>query len=328
MLEHGGRLLAATRQYGIPLEQWLDLSTGINPNGWQVPVVPVSCWQRLPEDEDGLLQCAAAFYSTFNLLPTAGSQAAIRQLPFLRARSNVAVLSPTYAEHGQAWQSAGHDVVTLEQPDVDQPDLNAVEVVVVVNPNNPTGRRLPVQTLLEWRERLADRGGWLVVDEAFMDATPEDSLARHAGLPGLVVLRSLGKFFGLAGARVGFVLAWPELLERLNEANGPWPVSGPARWVAQQALSDLAWHASARQQLPQAAQRLAELLSRHELAPGGETVLFQWVPTVKAEEIHCLLARQGIYTRLFKAPAALRFGLPGDAAEWGKLEAGLTALSA
>lgn len=320
MLEHGGRLLAAAQTYDIPLERWLDLSTAINPNGWPIRVIPETCWRRLPEDEDGLLQNAAGFYATSHLLATAGSQAAIRQLPFMRAKCRVSVLAPTYAEHAHAWASADHEVTALDMLEI---DTERADVVVLVNPNNPTGRMLPISILLEWRRQLAARGGWLVVDEAFMDATPEASLAPHIGLPGLIVLRSLGKFFGLAGARVGFVLAWPALLEQLHEALGPWTVSGPSRWLAQQALSDDAWHATARQHLPKATQRLTELLAGHGLQPGGGTALFQWVPIPQAEAVHVQLAKEGILTRLFTEPSALRFGLPGEEAEWARLETAL-----
>ena len=73
--------------------------------------------------------------------------------------------------------------------------------MVLVQPNNPTGALFARSRLLDWHARLARRGGWLVVDEAFIDPTPDASLAPMAGADGLVVLRSLGKFFGLAGAR-------------------------------------------------------------------------------------------------------------------------------
>jgi len=323
MLEHGGRLVAAARQYDIPLDQWVDLSTAINPHGWPIPAIPESCWRRLPEEEDGLLSSAARFYSSPHLIATSGSQIGIQLLPRLRAKSKVAVFAPTYAEHAYAWKSNGHDVSEIAVGEFDSVDA---DVVVLVNPNNPTGHLLPITTLLAWREKLAGRGGWLVVDEAFMDATPEASLAPHIGLPGLIVLRSLGKFFGLAGARVGFMLAWPELLENAREAMGPWPISGPSRWIAQHALSDTRWHGKARQQLPQAGERLSELLERHGLTPSGGTALFQWVQTAKARELHERLARRGIFTRLFEHPPALRFGLPGAGSEWERLAVALADL--
>lgn len=316
MLEHGGKLAAAAREHGIPLERWIDLSTGINPVGYPVPPLPPECWQRLPEDEDGLLAIAAAYYGTPHLLPCAGSQAAIQLLPQLRAPGRAGILAPTYAEHAQAWQQAGHEVVFINN---DDPDLT-LDVLVLVNPNNPTGRLIDPRTLLDWHQALSRHGGWLVVDEAYMDATPEHSLSPHADLPGLIILRSLGKFFGLAGIRSGFVLAGDAVLEPLREKLGPWHVPHPTRHIAKLALTDAAWQAEQRILLASQSKRLAELLTRHGLPPSGGTGLFQWVSTPQAAEIHARLSRLGILTRLFTQPASLRFGLPGDERSWAKLD--------
>jgi cobalamin biosynthetic protein CobC len=174
--------------------------------------------------------------------------------------------------------------------------------------------------LLRWHQALAARGGWLVVDEAFMDATPEQSLAPLSAQPGLIVLRSLGKFFGLAGARVGFICAEAKLLARMQAQLGPWTVPTPSRYIAAQALDDHAWQASAREQLRFAAEKLGALLAKHELAPHGGCDLFQWVSTPRAAELHDLLARAGILTRLFDTPASLRFGLPGTEHDWVRLD--------
>lgn len=217
MLEHGGRLHATARRYGIPEQEWLDLSTGINPEGYPVPALTPELWCRLPDGDDALRAAAVRYYGNESLLPVAGSQAAIQALPRLRPPARVGVLSPTYGEHTRAWRRAGHTVRELSMEEVGT-SLSAFDVVVLANPNNPTGLHLARAMLLGWRARLAARGGWLVVDEAFMDATPEESLANGVTEPGLIVLRSLGKFFGLAGARVGFVFAVPELLHALERS--------------------------------------------------------------------------------------------------------------
>lgn len=325
-LEHGGRLRAAATRHGIPLDRWLDLSTGINPQGWPVPPVPAACWGRLPEDDDGLERAARDYYGHDGLLPVAGSQAALQMLPELRAPCRVGIPVPGYAEHAQAWRRAGHRIVPLPEGDPG-PTLEHLEVLVVIQPNNPTGRRHDLDRLLDWRTRLAARGGWLVVDEAFMDPTPEASLLPHGPLPGLILLRSLGKFFGLAGARVGFAMAEAALLGRLRERLGPWTLSGPSRWVATQALADRAWQAAARPALLASGARLADLLDRQGLTPNGGTPLFQWVCTPAAPRIQDALARQGILVRRFTAPASLRFGLPGTAAQWRRLEVALQSLT-
>ncbi|MCA0187834.1 MAG: threonine-phosphate decarboxylase CobD [Proteobacteria bacterium] len=323
MLEHGGRLRRAAQQYAIPLADWVDLSTGINPFACPLPAVPVEAWHRLPEDDDGLDEAAAAFYGSPRLLAVAGSQAAIQALPACFPPGRVVTLAPTYAEHPHAWRS--HVLVALPAAQIDAA-VDDAETVLLVQPNNPDGQRFAREQLLDWRARLAARGGRLIVDEAFLDAEPGDSLVPLAGTPGLVVLRSLGKFFGLAGARVGFVFAEPALLAALADRLGPWPISGPARVVATAALADRAWQAAAREQLRAASRRLAALLDRHGLVGGAGTALFQWRPTPAAERIHVRLAEQGILTRLFISPAGLRFGLPGSETEWSRLQAALARL--
>lgn len=319
---HGGRLQAAARRYSIPLADWLDLSTGINPNGWPVPPIPAAAWQRLPEDEDALVAAASAYYGSAAPLPVAGSQAAILQLPWLRRPRCVGVLTPGYGEYGPAFARAGHRVEPLAATAVADA-LARLDLLVLAQPNNPDGHCFAPAQLLDWHARLAARGGWLIVDEAFADLTPRTSLARLGPRPGLILLRSLGKFFGLAGARVGFVLAAAEVTGPLQDLLGPWTIATPARWVATRALADRAWQAQARTALAAAGARLADLLCAHGLPPAGGCALFQWVPTPRAPELHERLARQAILTRCFAQPDALRFGLPGTAADWQRLDAAL-----
>lgn len=239
MLEHGGRLRKAAIQYGIAEADWLDLSSGLAPWPWPIPEIPQRAWARLPETDDGLEQAASEYYGVAHVLPVAGSQAAIQLLPRLRRAGKVGVLSPCYAEHAEAWRRAGYVVREVQEQEVDF-FLDSLDVLVVVNPNNPTGLSLAPQRLLDWHTRLAQRGGWLVVDEAFMDVTPQLSLAGQAHQVGLIVLRSFGKFFGLAGVRLGFVLAERKLLKLLAEQVGPWAVSGPTRALGQACLRDTA----------------------------------------------------------------------------------------
>jgi cobalamin biosynthetic protein CobC len=326
LLEHGGQIRQAALRYGAPPEDWLDLSTGINPLGWSVPALPPECWRRLPEPDDGLMEAACRYHGVGSALAVAGSQAAIQALPGLRPPCRVGLLAPAYAEHALAWTRNGHHVEPLACAEI-KGALDRLDVLVLVNPNNPTGERIPTEALLAWHRRLAARGGWLVVDEAFMDATPEDSLASRTSVEGLMVLRSLGKFFGLAGARVGFVLAWPELLIRLNETLGPWSVAYPARHVARLALADETWQVGERRRLTRESTRLAELLGRHDLPPAGGTALFQWVKCERALAIRDGLAQKGILVRGFDSPLGLRFGLPGVEAEWQRLEQALRGLS-
>ncbi|EJL00343.1 MULTISPECIES: threonine-phosphate decarboxylase CobD [Pseudomonas] len=319
MLEHGGRLRKAAEQYGIAEADWLDLSSGLAPWPWPIPEIGMRAWARLPETDDGLEQAARDYYGAAHVLPVPGSQAAIQLLPRLRRAGKVGVLSPCYAEHAEAWRRSGYIVREVLEQEVDF-FLDSLDVLVVVNPNNPTGLSLTPERLLDWHARLAQRGGWLVVDEAFMDNTPQLSLAAQADQVGLIVLRSFGKFFGLAGVRLGFVLAERKLLKLLAEQVGPWAVSGPTRVLGQVCLRDSQGHERQRVRSEAASLRLAQLLERHGLKPQGGCALFQWLITDCAELLHEFMARRGILLRLFTHNSSLRFGLPADEADWSRLE--------
>ena len=319
MLEHGGRLQRAAREYGIAPTQWLDLSTGISPFGWPVPVIPPWAWQRLPEDEDGVAGAACAYYGAPHVLPVAGSQAAIQALPRLRPPSRVGIIAPGYAEHAQAWRRAGHAVSTHTAKQL-LADLSRWDVLVLIHPNNPGGERFDLATLLRVHAELALRGGWLVIDEAFMDVTPQASVCPYTDRAGLIALRSVGKFFGLAGARAGFVCAAPAITQALSEALGPWTLSGPTRYVLRAALADHAWQVSARARLLQVSERLRILLAKHGWPPAAGCGLFQWCLNEHAVRAHRALAQRGILARLFETPASMRFGLPPDEAAFERLD--------
>jgi len=353
MLEHGGRLGRAVREYGIPREAWLDLSTGVSPHAWPVPPIPPAAWHRLPEDDDALSESARAYYGVRHVLPVAGSQAAIAALPRLRGRSRVAVVEPGYAEHAHAWRQAGHDVTALPMDEL-LARAGEFDVVLLIRPNNPTGESADIASLLALQAGREPVGAataaiplqrasspqaslaavaapterpWLVVDEAFIDVRPEQSLAPHVR-EGIIVLRSVGKFFGLAGARAGFVVAWPGLLDALAEALGPWTLTGPTRHVVAQALSDRVWHASARAWLCEASARLANLLTKHGLPPAGGCEFFHYCVHAEARALQHALAGQAILVRHFDNPQALRFGLPGDDDAFARLDRTLSAVLA
>ena len=337
-IAHGGNLHEAARRYGIARDAWIDLSTGINPHGYPVPPVPAAAWRRLPEDGDGFAACAAHYYGApdaQHVLPVAGSQAAIRALPALLATlhstqappARVAIAPLTYGEYAPAFGEAGHAVVPLDIESAQSQNGLPEDVMhaVVVNPNNPTARLVERETLLRWHAQLAGRGGTLIVDEAFADAFIDSraaSLADETHRAGLVVLRSPGKFFGLAGARCGFALAAPALLAALRERLGAWTVSGPARHAATHAFEDTAWQGAMRERLAVESARLAALLASHGLAP-HVTPLFAWMTHARAAELQDALAARAVWTRRFESPASLRFGLPASEDEWQRFETAL-----
>jgi cobalamin biosynthetic protein CobC len=326
MLEHGGNLYQASEYYGIPLDEWLDLSTGINPNSWPVPTaLPIELWAQLPQHDDELIAAAKSYYQCESLIAVAGSQAAIQTLPTLRGHSRIGILSPTYAEHAYAWQQAGHEVQMLSSDSISNV-INQLDVLIIINPNNPTAENFNNQQLLSWHQQLAAKNGWLIVDEAFIDSTPQSSLAKLCPQQGLIVLRSLGKFFGLAGLRVGFVLAEQTLLNQLQEKLGPWAIAHASRYIAQLALQDKLWQQQNRLDLKQNGDRLKQLLSDFGLAPNNGCELFQWIKTKHAQSLHQQLAQQGILTRVFYDPASLRFGLPRTENDWQRLQIALEQL--
>ncbi len=239
-LVHGGAIGAAVARFGGRREDWLDLSTGINPVPPPMPAMEAEWLTRLPEAEAeaGAREAARRFTGApdgADVVLAPGSQAIISLLPHLLPPGEAAILEPAYAEHARAFRAADHAVVPLADP-AGVPAT--ARVAVVVNPNNPDGRRFGRAELLVLADTLAARGGWLVVDEAFMDADPRESLGPDAGRQGLVVLRSFGKFFGLAGLRLGFALTAPDLGAALAARLGPWCVSGPALGLGARLMGD------------------------------------------------------------------------------------------
>jgi cobalamin biosynthetic protein CobC len=317
MLEHGGNLREAQRLYGG--DDWIDLSTGINPIGYPAPALPPDAWHRLPEADPALVEAACAWYGARALLPVAGTQAAIQALPRLRPPSRVTVAAPSYAEHAHHWAQHGHALRQIGYPMLEAA-VGSSDVVVVCNPNNPTGEQVAPGLLLRWAAELGARGGWLVVDEAFGDTAPALSVAAHAGMPGLVVLRSVGKFFGLAGLRLGFVAAEGALLAALADVLGPWTVSGPAQHVALAALRDTVWQQAAQARLARDGARLRSMLAAHGVRASG-TPLFHWWPEPRPEAFHEHMARRAIWVRLFpQAARGIRLGLPGREQDWDRIE--------
>lgn len=321
MLEHGGNLHDAIRRYQRSRADWLDLSTGINPQPYPIPVIASDAWHRLPEPSTALLDAAQSYYGAPQLLPVAGTQAAIQGLPRLRPHSKVVVAAPSYAEHAFQWKQAGHDVIEVPYAQLASA-VDDCDVMVVCNPNNPTGECVDVEVLLRWSTQLAAKGGWLIVDEAFGDVMPEASVASHTAQVGLIVLRSVGKFFGLAGLRLGFVAAHSELLKELADLLGPWTVSGPAQQIGLTALSDHGWQFAMRQQLKDSGQRLQRLLATHGIASTG-CALYQYWSHARPAEFAEKMAAHGVWIRHFNH--GVRLGLPPDEIDWQCLQQALAA---
>lgn len=314
-VDHGGALSRAELRFGRPADGWLDLSTGIAPFAYPVPALDAACWRRLPDpvETDRLRAAAAASYGATDVasvVAAPGSQALIQALARLLPAGQATLVEPTYSEHARCWQRAGHAVEAVAEVEV-LADSPATRYGIVVNPNNPDGRRADPALLCDLADRFAARDGVLVVDEAFADLDPELSVARHAGRPGLVVLRSVGKFFGLAGLRLGFALAPAVLARQLSAELGPWPVSGPAIIVGCRLLGDGSWIARNRRALALARAELDRVLAHAGLQGAGGTDLFRLTESPDAPALYEKLGRAGVLVRAFAGrPDWLRFGIP------------------
>lgn len=328
---HGGGIAAAAARYGGRPEDWLDLSTGINPNPVSLPDVDVAAWHRLPDRHrfDAARAAARDYYGTPKALPlpVPGTQSVIQLLPrFVSPGRRAAVLSPTYGEYARVLAIAGVPVDRISTLD-DVTDAHGL--VVVVNPNNPDGRLVPADALLDLHARLASKGGLLVVDEAFGDMRPETCIAPLAGddLPGLLVFRSFGKFFGLAGLRLGFVIGEAGVVDRIEDGLGPWAVSGPALTIATHLMAG--GTGGIRDAIAARKAALDATLSGAGLTILGGNGLFSLVDHADAARIHDGLCRHRILVRPFDYnPRWLRFGLAPDAEGDVRLGAALAAIMA
>ena len=318
---HGGDINSALAAFPDAPGPWIDLSTGVNPVPYPLPAFSPQDWTRLPSPADvaALQEVAAARFGAApdEIVVAPGTQALIQWLPRLFPARRVAIPGPTYSGHESAWRAAGAEVLA---------DVEAAAHRVVVNPNNPDGRRWPLASLRTLAGQAERGGGLLVVDEAFADFD-EETLARGVP-PATVVLRSFGKTYGLAGLRLGFAIAQAPLADRLRGALGAWAVSGPALTLGRRALADAAWLAQTRARLTEDVAWLDARLGEAGFGNVGGTLLFRLVRRADARDAFARLAAQGVLTRPFSAaPTQLRFGLPApdDRARVGAALRGLQA---
>jgi cobalamin biosynthesis protein CobC len=320
MREHGGNLDQAVHRFGGRVQDWIDLSTGINRQPYPLGEIEPRHWNALPSrsDFESLLEAARRAYATnAPIVAMSGAQAAIQCLPNLARAGRARILTPTYNEYAAVLSAAGWDVAGVSSLDA----LAGADLAVVVNPNNPDGRRHDKADLLA----LLPRVGRLVIDESFADAVPELSLAPEAGRGGLLILRSFGKFYGLAGMRLGFVLGGDADIAALSAMAGPWPISGAAIAIGRRALLDLDWARVTTARLERDCARLDAVAISLGWRLVGGTPLFRLYDVGDALAAQAKLARGQIWSRVFtQQPGWLRLGLPGDETEWARLSAVLS----
>lgn len=319
MRDHGGNIDWAIQRFGGNAGAWIDLSTGINRVPYPVGSLPEVCWRSLPTASAiaGLHKAARYRYrSEAPLLALAGAQAAIQLIPRLAPPGDARVLGPTYNEHAAALRDCGWRVTEVQTLG----ELVGADLAIVVNPNNPDGRRCSAAELLALRDQV----GRLVVDESFADADSEVSVAPSAGEAGLLVLRSFGKFYGLGGLRLGFALGCKADIDKLASLAGPWPVSGPAIEIGRAALSDDAWTLSTMARLQGDTKRLDDLAAQAGWGLVGGTALFRLYETADAHSVQHRLGAAQIWSRTFPwSKTWVRLGLPGNEDEWARLAAAI-----
>lgn len=303
--DHGGDIDAAIQTYGGTRAGWLDLSTGINPVPYPMPALSGDAWTALPDQSafDLLTARARTFWNipkSASVIATPGASAAIALLPRLLPQGRVSIPEPTYNEHAAAFRAANWQI-----------DPDGTDAMVVVHPNNPDGKL--------WSQKQLT-GTTTIIDESFCDVMPDASLMQMASQPGCVILKSFGKFWGLAGLRLGFAIGDPVLIARLSAMLGPWQVSGPALQIGAEALADFPWADEARTRLAEDSARLDALMAGKGAVVQGGTSLFRLYEVADAKAAQNALAQSHVWSRIFPyADNWLRLGIPAPD-RWAQLE--------
>ena len=309
--DHGGGLDIAIKEYGNVRNNWIDLSTGINPDHYSIPKIPNYFWNTLPDSEaqNSMLKTARLFWNVpknANIIASSGVSQLIAIMPNLLPAGKVEIISPTYNEHAAAFKSNGWKVGSNGN------------VRILVNPNNPNGKHHPIT------EEDSNNYDLIIIDESFCDVTPEKSLIHLTKQKNVIVLKGLGKFWGLAGLRLGFAIAAPELIESINKLIGPWAISGPAQFIGKAALSDINWISNTRLKLEVNSERLDQIMISHNIKPIGGTDLFRLFEVKDANRIQTKLAKSFIWTRIFPYSTNwLRLGIPKNDIEFERLSKAL-----
>lgn len=326
---HGGRVTEMQARFPevIPPwsnQHWLDLSTGIAPRSYPFTLPDPDIYLALPDQADRE-RCLIAARKAYQVNPAAdiqagnGSQQFIQALPQIARKhtshQSVCIISPTYAEHAYYWCEAGFMVYRAPPAALEQA-AQQMDVVILVNPNNPTGHQISPSLLQHCQQILAQKSGWLIIDEAFADVTPDISLCPYAGSESLFILRSLGKFYGLAGLRLGFLISAPHWHRMIQSEIGPWPVATPALQIGAEALSDSIWQTAQQAYLQQAQHAMTKLILECGLTSLGSTALFHLIEVPDPDGFSYFLCQNGILARFFSNhPTHIRLGLVPEK-EW------------
>ena len=326
--EHGGNSDQAAAHFGHDANDMLDLSTGISPRAYPTADVPAQSWNQLPSHSqlDTCLAAARRAYEVpekLGIMAGAGTQSLLQFIPSLLPRGGMVWIDePTYNEHRPAWEAAGHQVISGDA------NLGKAQSAVIVAPNNPTGKFVH-DAIMATAKQTAATGGIMLIDGAFAmpavaDPAASDLLGALVAFPHVLHIRSFGKFFGMAGLRLGFAIGAAVHMDQLQRCVGPWAVSSVALDIGNTALNDIVWQAQHSQFLRQQTEQLQMVLTRANLKILGGTTLFQTIQSSRANQLHDHLAKAAIWTRKFsQMPDLLRFGVPANAADFARLSESL-----
>ncbi|MFL0809194.1 MAG: pyridoxal phosphate-dependent class II aminotransferase [Agarilytica sp.] len=327
--DHGGDIAWAERTFGHPKSEWVDLSTGISPWSWPVPSIPTDIWRSLPPSCDVLHQCAAKYFGCDEqmLCAISGSQYFISSIPRLQIKARVCLPKVAYSEHEKNWAAHGHDVSHYESVDelIECLTHSETDYAVIVNPNNPSTEFISADQIDSCVNAIEknNHNCTLIIDEAFIDTYPQGSYVERLQSNNVIILRSIGKFFGLAGVRLGFVIGMPSTIESLSSLSAPWSVNHPSIYIGERALNDIAWVNSQRARIAASASELSALLSGRYTcvkSAGLFVSVFDRYSSLE-KEFSCFAEEGKIFLRLIalnNGKGILRFGLPGAAFDYVK----------
>ena len=321
-MQHGGNKTAAARAYGVEPSEMIDLSTGISPRPYPLDLgaFELSDLIELPQAEDAehLTQVMTSSWhipDSAKLALASGSGAIISLMPHLYQgdKRHVYCPEPVYSEHVIAWQNAGYTIITYDAGAIPDVDWGRAAAILAVQPGNPMGHIAPPSDWLALMSDAAAHNVMVIFDEAFIDLAPQLSLIPHMGQKGQIVIRSFGKFYGLAGVRLGAAIGHPDDITALYHLMGPWAVSTMALRFGAAAIADHAWADDQRRWLSDRMTFLKEGLAARNVTIVGGTDLYLLIDVADAARLQDDLARQGFWTRIFDSnPRWMRLGLAHD----------------
>ncbi|MGT2933974.1 threonine-phosphate decarboxylase CobD [Streptococcus catagoni] len=272
-IEHGGNVQQLAKQLGINVQDCLDFSANINPYGLSPKLKKhlIDHLESLTQYPDIHYQKARNYladyhgYSRDNVLLSNGAVEIFYQLADQLKPERLLTLSPTFMEYQKAFKQVGARIshLHLEAPHYQWDfqsllsqleDLQEGDVVLICNPNNPTGSLVNNKVLRKVANYLKEKAIFLILDEAFMDFIEDDEvysfISYLADFPNVIVVRSLTKFYAIPGLRLGYaVTCHKTCLQDIAQKRAPWTINALSESAIPLLLSDEHYIAQTRQWL-------------------------------------------------------------------------------